>query len=136
MNRIALIGNGFDLAHGLKTRYEDFVNWYWRQRIIGFFNEYSNTSKDPLCTFIIKHPGANWSGFFNQFLGFDKEQSLAKMWNIISNDKNLYEIKKSVFFNNICKSIETKKWVDIENEYFINFVNYLLVIFVFGNKFS
>lgn len=24
MNRLVLIGNGFDLAHGLKTRYEDF----------------------------------------------------------------------------------------------------------------
>ena len=29
MNRIVLIGNGFDLAHGLKTKYEDFINWYW-----------------------------------------------------------------------------------------------------------
>ena len=28
MNRLVLIGNGFDLAHGLKTRYEDFINWY------------------------------------------------------------------------------------------------------------
>ena len=25
MNRIVLIGNGFDLAHGLPSRYEDFV---------------------------------------------------------------------------------------------------------------
>lgn len=124
MNRIVLIGNGFDLAHGLKTRYEDFVNWYWRQRVIGFFNEYSNTSIDPLCTFIVKHPGANWNGFFNRFLGSDKEQSLTKMWNIINDDKNLYEIKKSIFFENICKSIETKKWVDIENEYYRLLVEY------------
>ena len=29
MNRIILIGNGFDLAHGLKTSYADFINWYW-----------------------------------------------------------------------------------------------------------
>ncbi|SFO66063.1 AbiH family protein [Prevotella sp. tf2-5] len=29
MNRIVLIGNGFDLAHGLNTRYEDFINWYF-----------------------------------------------------------------------------------------------------------
>ena len=31
MNRIILVGNGFDLAHGLKTRYEDFINWYFEQ---------------------------------------------------------------------------------------------------------
>ena len=30
MNRIILIGNGFDLAHGLPTRYEDFINSYWK----------------------------------------------------------------------------------------------------------
>ena len=31
MNRIIIIGNGFDLAHGLATRYEDFINWYWEK---------------------------------------------------------------------------------------------------------
>ena len=31
MNRIVLIGNGFDLAHGLKTKYEHFIDWYWEQ---------------------------------------------------------------------------------------------------------
>lgn len=28
MNRIVLIGNGFDLAHGLPTGYVDFINNY------------------------------------------------------------------------------------------------------------
>lgn len=28
MNRLILIGNGFDLAHGLKTCYKDFILWY------------------------------------------------------------------------------------------------------------
>ena len=31
MNRIILVGNGFDLAHGLKTSYSDFINWYWAE---------------------------------------------------------------------------------------------------------
>ena len=30
MNRIVLIGNGFDLAHGLKTSYKNFIDWYWK----------------------------------------------------------------------------------------------------------
>lgn len=30
MNRIVLIGNGFDLAHGLKTGYGDFMSHYWK----------------------------------------------------------------------------------------------------------
>lgn len=28
MNRLILVGNGFDLAHGLKTTYKDFIFWY------------------------------------------------------------------------------------------------------------
>lgn len=31
MNRIILIGNGFDLAHGLKTSYKDFYDDYWKR---------------------------------------------------------------------------------------------------------
>ena len=38
MNRIILIGNGFDLAHGLPTRYEDFINWYWEKRVVTIQN--------------------------------------------------------------------------------------------------
>ena len=29
MNRLVLIGNGFDLAHGLKTNYKDFIEHLW-----------------------------------------------------------------------------------------------------------
>jgi len=29
MNRIILIGNGFDVAHKLKTLYKDFIDWFW-----------------------------------------------------------------------------------------------------------
>lgn len=36
MNRLIIIGNGFDLAHGLSTRYSDFLKWYWsRLNLIG-----------------------------------------------------------------------------------------------------
>ena len=33
MNRIILIGNGFDLAHGMKTSYANFLNDYWERAI-------------------------------------------------------------------------------------------------------
>ncbi len=29
MNRLIIIGNGFDLAHGLPTSYRDFIEDYW-----------------------------------------------------------------------------------------------------------
>ena len=28
MNKLFIIGNGFDLAHGFDTRYSDFLLWY------------------------------------------------------------------------------------------------------------
>jgi len=63
MNRIVLIGNGFDLAHDLKTNYADFIDWYWEKRIDGFVGNTSNVSKDPLCTFEIKAPNECWNVF-------------------------------------------------------------------------
>ena len=37
MNRIILIGNGFDLAHGLPTGYAHFIDDYWKlvKRLLG-----------------------------------------------------------------------------------------------------
>ena len=34
MNRLILLGNGFDLAHGLKTSYNDFIKWYFKKCLI------------------------------------------------------------------------------------------------------
>jgi len=28
INKLVIIGNGFDLAHGLRTSYKDFLDWY------------------------------------------------------------------------------------------------------------
>ena len=41
MNRIILIGNGFDLAHGLKTSYADFIDWYWEKMGLTILKESS-----------------------------------------------------------------------------------------------
>ncbi len=29
MNKLIIIGNGFDLAHGLKTKYSDLIRSFW-----------------------------------------------------------------------------------------------------------
>ena len=118
MNRIVLIGNGFDLAHGLPTRYEDFINWYWDQRVEEF-SKAGNISKDCLCSFEIGQPHT-WYEFYNQFIspfGIPKGKDI-----IESVLKGQYGVKMkhsfSPFFQSIIKSIETKGWVDIENEYY------------------
>lgn len=32
-NRIVIIGNGFDLAHGFKTSYSSFIDWLWDKKV-------------------------------------------------------------------------------------------------------
>ena len=55
MNRLVLIGNGFDMAHGLKTSYMDFINWYWEQRLNDLLIEQTPISEDFLCKLEIKN---------------------------------------------------------------------------------
>lgn len=121
MNRIILIGNGFDLAHGLPTRYEDFINWYWERRLVEFALNYSKIDTlDILCTFkILAENAMTWSDVFNHWKYKCGAQNGAQfMKEAIIADKENFQIECSPFFGNICKSIETKEWVDIENEYY------------------
>ena len=117
MNRIVLIGNGFDLAHGLKTRYEDFINWYCDQRVYGFVGNLSDISSDILCSFQdLRHQVWNVNAFVNGFnLNHAKGKDIVD--HLIKN-KEFFKTTMSPFFENIYNSIETKGWVDIENEYY------------------
>lgn len=65
MNRIILIGNGFDLAHGLPTRYEDFINWYWEKRVDSFTGNLTPISVDCLCS--IRMTSGNYNRCWNVF---------------------------------------------------------------------
>ncbi|WP_365988628.1 AbiH family protein [Chryseobacterium sp. sg2396] len=29
MNKLIIVGNGFDLAHGLDTKYSDMIDFFW-----------------------------------------------------------------------------------------------------------
>jgi Bacteriophage abortive infection AbiH len=40
MNRLILIGNGFDLAHGMKTSYKDFMIWYLKSSFSEAYSKY------------------------------------------------------------------------------------------------
>jgi len=118
MNRIVLIGNGFDLAHDLKTNYADFIDWYWEKRIDGFVGNTSNVSKDPLCTFEIKAPNECCNVFaFHLPRVFQRIPGKDVVRDIISN-KERFKTQVSTFFANILNSYTTKGWVDIENEYY------------------
>lgn len=117
MNRIVLIGNGFDLAHDLETRYEHFIYWYWKQRVLNLYKEYTEISEDYLCK-LTRLDGSAWNLFvYNN--NFRLKDSKGKdIYNYLKENKSSFQIDYSLFFERILNSIETKGWVDIENEYY------------------
>lgn len=126
MNRIVLIGNGFDLAHGLPTRYEDFIHVYW--------NKFSEQLK--MCNQLIYHTDLVDFGYLNispelrlRSRGLCKDlfnyvsptfSSAQDIKNFTSKHyHNNVDLKyKSKLFKNINQNISIYKWVDIENEYY------------------
>lgn len=66
MNRLVIIGNGFDMTHGLKTSYMDFKNWYCERRLNAMLTEHAPISEDCLYKLEIKNTKdcASWPKFF------------------------------------------------------------------------
>lgn len=123
MNRLVLIGNGFDLAHGLKTSYKDFIYWYWKQRVLRLYDFRGKTSDDGLCKFsILTYETWNELFFYNQISIRSVEDDA---FFDVTNNKEAFGIEYYPLFERIHKSIETKGWVDIENDYYDLLKEYL-----------
>lgn len=125
MNRLVLIGNGFDMAHGLKTSYMDFINWYWAQRLNALLTEQTPISEDFLCKLEIKNT-KECPNSFNFFYLHSFRDLFTREWKyppseIISafrKNTDEFSVTYSRFFEKIIQSIEKKGWVDIENDYY------------------
>lgn len=125
MNRLVIIGNGFDIAHGLKTSYMDFINWYWDKRVNSFIQNDTTVSEDCLCKLtIIGKNISSWKGFVygsNYFIKdkFSKEKfSGHEVIECIMDSPDIFSFECSKFFETILQSMKTKGWVDIENDYY------------------
>lgn len=114
MNRIVLVGNGFDLAHGLKTSYADFIDWYWENKAHELQDVYSDTLDDKLSC--LKVHESNWYAFILNHSLCDL--SSERFWKNIRNSTDNIECKSYPFFDFIQKEYEEKGWVDIENAYY------------------
>ncbi len=115
MNKLVIIGNGFDLAHGLETSYKDFIKWLWME-FNSSYNEHIKTSKDY---FVI-------NGFITYLTPSNPEP--IKDIDVIPKDNYFYnETKNSFiaevefqndFFRKISIKTKIKNWVNIEKEYY------------------
>ena len=124
MNRLVLIGNGFDLAHRLPTSYEDFINWYWRYRVDILQYEKTNVSDDKLCKFIDSR-NQGWDVTIGMGLN-PKRYASPQVFIEHLRSYSFFKFEMSSFMNSICQNIKEKGWVDIENEYYKNLIFYAL----------
>lgn len=112
-NKLFIIGNGFDLAHGLKTKYEDFLLWY--------LNTYIRNSDSSYNDGIIK---VNFNlKRSDEFVSIQDFKDYISILENISK-KNVFEVIHD-FFNKLLENISNFKWVDIEQEYY----NYLVKLY-------
>lgn len=125
MNRLVIIGNGFDMAHGLKTSYMDFINWYWERRLNAMLTEHAPISEDCLCKLEIKNTKdcASWSNFFffhsfRDLMTREWKYPPTEIISAIKENTDDFSVTHSKFFETILQSIETRGWVDIENDYY------------------
>lgn len=135
MNRIVLIGNGFDLAHGLPTGYVDFINNYWEDFRCHVLNGYAQYLLKYFGVAPIKSYSDNFADLkvtntgsdeITEFTVTDNEQNAFNEWCRFINDYNqvgrftefLQLTFKNPFWKHISEQASLENWVDIENEYF------------------
>jgi len=117
LNRLIIIGNGFDLAHGLKTKYSDYLEDYWKNYTSEsiFIKMLINISPEKLRSlkcledFLILlkeivNPIEKSGHFYKRKLEFNTSENILE----ITND----------FFHWINNISSDANWVDIEREYF------------------
>ena len=124
MNRLVLIGNGFDLAHKLPTSYQDFINWYWDGRFNFLRKKFTAVSKEKLCELTVT-VSPTWYNFFEQGPSILNEYKGAELF-LELRQRGICRATMTPLFERIHKSIETKGWVDIENDYYELLKNYVL----------
>ena len=136
MNRIIIIGNGFDMAHNLKTGYKDFIDDYWtvvEEQVYGRYwqwldQHYGGSKHIPenykdnfVC--IEKECGKTETNkvcfSYNENSPFRKLCTLINEYNSAPNAPVTVHLKfKNLFFERISRQCSLVNWVDIENEYY------------------
>ena len=114
MNRVVLIGNGFDLAHGLKTSYTHFINWYLCRLDAELRKTYYSVYQDGLCRFETGNRYYRMADYMASCPKYRVELDFREWLKENTNVTASY----SPLFENIIGEYYSKNWVDIEYEYY------------------
>ena len=123
MNRLVIIGNGFDLAHGLPTSYKDFIVDYVVEKA-NLFQE-SGFYEDSLISFSSVQGGRSFKKV--------KFVTIAEVDRFFEDPHWNFECKSSLF-GILKEKLETVSWLDVESEYFQSVLNCKNPKGVFDNK--
>ncbi len=116
MNRLIIIGNGFDIAHGLKTKYSDLISHYWKQ--VNHSSYADNFVRFQVDNINLGHCESlkDVVEVFSQKHGV-KPSKKSYSANYYINNIPVIEFKNE-FFCRINEKYDNANWVDIEMEYF------------------
>lgn len=110
MNKLVLIGNGFDLAHGLKTKYTDFLIWYVNRAFERFISK--PQYDDGLMKWF------RYNGTVIDKREFSNVTEFMDCINFYSRSSRLTYGFKHSFFQKLLTEIYKDNWVDIEEYYY------------------
>ncbi len=113
VNRLIIIGNGFDIAHGLKSSYQDFIHDYCIRVITQLVH--SLAYKDFFLEISAPATFSDASGYVLKLTG---EQALNQLMKLEQHSSGIKVLWKSDFFFNTLTEVHIKKWVDIEVLYY------------------
>jgi hypothetical protein len=125
MNRLVIIGNGFDLAHGLPTSYGHFIDDYWKN-VIGASHDDDFISFENIESKFKFDKVENLEELANFIMQYDEKIkfSEAEVYREYGNDFQNGRYPRAHILNyknNFFRLINQKaiqNWVDIENEYY------------------
>ncbi|MFT4071397.1 MAG: AbiH family protein [Dysgonamonadaceae bacterium] len=133
MNRIVLIGNGFDIAHLLKTSYKDFIEYLWK----GIYDELKNKTylpngnddhnfKDsqelidiPYSTLENREGQIVLTYNGTEYITSElNEEYIADIKGFINTIQKINPIYPNIIFKTISFNYIEKNWSDIEADYY------------------
>lgn len=113
MNRLIIVGNGFDLAHGLRSSYCDFITDY----LVSLVNQFheKNFYEDPLIR--LAHRAAQIHYRYPIAFPVTSDTVFEALEKLNKND--YFEVNfKSVLLQKTVQTTNEIKWVDLETDYF------------------
>jgi hypothetical protein len=130
MNRIILIGNGFDLAHELKTSYRDFISFFWEKQIGEIENRvargfvFSNDFMEIEVNYPVQFNSTEkYNDNYDKFINWIND---CKSWGSRNGSSNSVKVRfKNDFLMDVTQKGSLQTWVDIEEEYYLHLLECL-----------